>query len=402
MRINVILPFIVFVSTVPVLSAQKMEDDPQSIEYVTRISAPGKLEIVRQPYSADLSKMRGRDRLTDLPKNNPNSSESWQVDVRSCDLSGLQLENRLADLLYADFDSRTMWPRSLPEGFDPLKIFRLGKNPGLNIRKLHEKGITGKDVGVAVIDQALLTGHMEYRDRLRLYEEIHWIKTDPYAQMHGPAVASIAVGKNVGVASGADLYFIACWMGDGNALDYVARCIDRIVSVNRLLPSWKKIRVISISLGWESNAKGLDSVRKAIERAKAENIVTLHVGSHGFLGMGRKPLNDPDSVLSFESGWFWKNQSPSGNALLIPMDSRCVAGPTGTGDYAFYRTGGMSWVVPYLAGLYALACQVRSSVTFEEFWDALEKSSMPLKEGDRMIGKTINPERMIEFVKMKD
>ena len=49
--------------------------------------------------------------------------------------------------------------------------------------------------------------HVEYRDRLRLYEEIHC--SDRVAQMHGAAVASIAVGKTVGVAPEAELYFIS-------------------------------------------------------------------------------------------------------------------------------------------------------------------------------------------------
>ncbi len=54
----------------------------------------------------------------------------------------------------------------------------------------------------------LLVDHQEYRDRIRLYEEINIDKGTP-AQMHGAAVASIAVGKTVGVAPEADLYYIA-------------------------------------------------------------------------------------------------------------------------------------------------------------------------------------------------
>jgi hypothetical protein len=50
------------------------------------------------------------------------------------------------------------------------------------------------------------------------------------------------------------------------------------------------------------------------------------------------------------------------------MDSRCTASPTGTEDYAFYREGGWSWCIPYIAGLYALACQVRPEITPEVFW----------------------------------
>ena len=56
------------------------------------------------------------------------------------------------------------------------------------------------------------------------------------------------------------------------------------------------------------------------------------------------------------------------------MDSRTTAGPTGIEDYAFYRVGGWSWSIPYLAGTYALAAQVNPDITLEEFWDAALKT----------------------------
>ena len=58
-------------------------------------------------------------------------------------------------------------------GFNPDSIMEIGKNPGLNVRKLHKAGITGKGVGIAIIDQNLLVDHCEYKDQLRMYEEIH-------------------------------------------------------------------------------------------------------------------------------------------------------------------------------------------------------------------------------------
>ena len=78
---------------------------------------------------------------------------------------------------------------------------------------------------------------MEYKDRIKLYEEIH-INSD-FAQMHGPAVASIAVGKNVGVAPEADLYYIAETHGvfkkDGFDWDlyWLAKSIDRVIEINK-------------------------------------------------------------------------------------------------------------------------------------------------------------------------
>jgi len=122
----------------------------------------------------------------------------------------------------------------------------LGKDPGLGIRSLHAQGITGRGVGIAIIDQTLLVDHQEYADQLRLYEEINAYSD---AELHGAAIASIAVGKKVGVAPEADLYYIATSFGS-NDFTYLARCIQRIVEVNDQLPPENKIRVISISVGW--------------------------------------------------------------------------------------------------------------------------------------------------------
>lgn len=92
--------------------------------------------------------------------------------------------------------------------FDPSRQLELRKDPGLGVRRLHERGIDGHGISIGIIDQPLLVDHVEYRDRLRSYEEIHSPAGAP-AQMHGPAVASIAVGRTVGVAPGADVYYIA-------------------------------------------------------------------------------------------------------------------------------------------------------------------------------------------------
>ncbi len=84
-------------------------------------------------------------------------------------------------------------------------------NPGEDVRSLHIRGITDRHVGVAIIDQPLLTRHREFADRLRWYDEIDTAPNDP-AGWHATAVASIAAGKTVGVAPEADLYFVGMGM----------------------------------------------------------------------------------------------------------------------------------------------------------------------------------------------
>jgi subtilisin family serine protease len=176
-------------------------------------------KIDRRPPPANFTGFACRPNrvMTSLPHYDPNSTDPWQLDLRNCDLSQLDLHDRLDDLLYASFDTRTSWPSAdrMPAGFDPTHILELGKNPGLDVRSLHARGITGHGVGIAIIDQVLLVDHPEYADHLQLYEEIN-INPTWEADMHGPAVASIAVGKTVGVAPEAKLYYIASQPGDSS------------------------------------------------------------------------------------------------------------------------------------------------------------------------------------------
>lgn len=53
------------------------------------------------------------------------------------------------------FDNAIRWPKedNLPKGFDPSSYISKGKDPGLNLSKIHNMGITGKGVAVAVIDK---------------------------------------------------------------------------------------------------------------------------------------------------------------------------------------------------------------------------------------------------------
>ena len=352
--------------------------------------------------------------LTSLPRYDPSSLNAFQVRLQGQDLRGFDVLDRLPDLLQANFDTHTQWPDELPEGFDPERFLELGKNPGLGLRALHEQGITGRGVSIAIIDHRLLVDHAEFSDRLRLYEELH--SFEPKASMHGTAVASIAVGKTVGVAPEADLYYISSfWMtsnplpwarllsrvglfllksskGDAPAepkmgwemVDFVwaARAIERVLDINRDLPEARKIRVISIEVGWAPGQPGYEEAMAAVERAKQEGVFVisscLH-DTHGlrFHGLGREPLNDPEDPASYSPVTAW-GPGLAEPTLLIPMEARTTAAPSGASDYAFHRQGGWSWVAPYLAGLYALACQVNPDLTPELFWEtALATGTTP-------------------------
>lgn len=125
--------------------------------------------------------------------------------------------------------------------------------------------------------------------------------------------------------------------------------------------------------------------------------------------MGRDPLSDPDQFHSYKPATWWEQgfikQGLPKDTLLIPMDSRTTASPTGKEDYVFYPQGGMSWAVPYLAGMYALAVQVKPDITPEEFWDAAMKTGKTIQiqlEGKEYpLGIILDPQALIMEIRPK-
>lgn len=361
----------------------------------------------------------GSGSTTAAPHYDENSADPYQagVDLRGLNLNALDLTDAVEDLFYCDFDSRTVWPAGdrLPPGFSPEQIMGLGKNPGLGLRRLHEQGVTGRGIGIAIIDQTLLAGHQEYAGRLRWYEEIGVFSDQP-AAMHGSAVASIAVGRSVGVAPEADLYYIA-----GSDFPYYlfnfSQGIRRIIQINESLPADRKIRVISISSGWSPNIPGYYEMVAAVNEARTQGIFVISSDleqDYGFRfhGLGRLPLDDPDDFEAYKPGMFWADDFYRSGEMLpdfyagrlfVPMDSRTTAGPGGKDEYVFYRAAGWSWSIPYLAGLYALAAQVDPSITPGRFWSlALESGHTITVEHQGQtysLSPIIDPNALIEALR---
>ncbi len=71
-------------------------------------------------------------------------------------------------------------------------------------------------------------------------------------------------------------------------------------------------------------------------------------------------------------------------------------------EYAFFRSGGWSWSIPYIAGVYALACQVEPKITPERFWELALKTGRTIRlkhEGEDVpFGPIIDPPALIEAI----
>ncbi len=312
-----------------------------------------------------------------------------ELDVRSCDISGWDFTaytaQELADVL--TFDSKTKFPpkNKLPKGFSPQKILKQNKNPGLGLRALHKQGITGKGIAVALIDQNLLLDHEQYTDRLRYYwqDPVYQKYANATSSMHGPAVTSILAGKTVGVAPQADIYY---WAGKFENTDHsfnalpIAEALNRVLQYNYILPFEKRIRVVSISRGFNARDTGSAEFNQAVEKLDEHNIAVFTTNDVMTLSRTHSLLPADGTDYCRPAYWFETEEFPYYASMpdpLVPTDFRVTAAPNGVHDYVHYANGGLSWAVPYLTGLYALGVQMYPLLTKELFLQTLRQTATP-------------------------
>ena len=308
-------------------------------------------------------------------------------------LANVDLKEHIELLEKMPFDSRTVWPVSekLPDGLNPVALLEKGKKPGLGVRSLHEQGIDGRGITIAIIDQPLLRDHREYADRIIEYEPVGLITAMSSPKMHGPAVSSIAVGKTCGVAPRASLRYFAVkmWVPDNKPYSYV---INKLIDFNKDRDISKQIRVVSISTGMFSQQANFENWQETLTRAEKNGILVVTCDP-AFLRYGtlaRIPGQDPDNPSSYRPGKYGNTDS----ILLIPAGNRTIASHNGQDVYTYDRTGGMSWAAPYMAGLAALAYQVKPDIgpkTIVNLWlKTVTKTD---------VGPIINPVGFIEAVR---
>jgi hypothetical protein len=171
--------------------------------------------------------------------------------------------------------------------------------------------------------------------------------------------------------------------------------------------------VISISKGYSSQDKGYDELQAAIKKADEDNVFVITTSTNEYyknfklFGMDRDYEKDPEEVGSYEPvSWvessFYNTPVLYQDLLLFPIGSRTIAGCTATDSYALSHNGGLSWAVPWCAGLYALCCQVNPDITPQAFIEAANSTAVTteIEYNGRSytFGKIINPEELLEKI----
>ena len=81
----------------------------------------------------------------------------------------------------------------------------------------------------------------------------------------------------------------------------------------------------------------------------------------------------------------------------VPCGSSTIADMYGKDNYSYSGTTGLSYSVPWLAGMYALCLQVDPALTAEEFFDVAYKTGYAIDEN--YLTHIIDPERLIQEIR---
>ena len=295
-------------------------------------------------------------------------------------------EDIIASLKY---NQNTKWTdNSLPK-----KVLDYGKIPPFDLKELHTKGITGKGVNVAIIDQPLALNHPEYKEQIVSYKEFAPKGMEmPISSMHGPAVASLLVGKDIGAAPKAKVHYYSfpSWLRDSL---YAAQALEDIIKTNKKLSDEDKIKFVSVSAclsGQGSPFKyNLDAWDKAFDHAKKEGICVVDCSEKGFIAPGYIDYVDKQFYFGFP-----KNPKTKSYGLVhVPNSLRTIAESYDNQHFTYCYSGlsGLSWGIPYAVGILALGQQLAPNLSAEELKNILIYTA----QKNECI---INPKRFIDKV----
>lgn len=327
------------------------------------------------------------------------------------DLSEMDLRESLPQLQELDFTDNVIWPEKdkLPEGFDPVKLLEENKTPTLGVKQLHQKGITGKNIGIAVIDQRLFLNHPDYKSNIVHYDDTghEWDgfrKDNWHPDYHGSLVVGNAVGHSTGAAPGASIYYIAShnWSVKGEKLpppqgnsEYVNTAIRKIIELNKTLPQDKKIRFLSCSWGTDKDLYVEERMRLYAE-AEKDGIMVLG-GAYDNArrnGIYYRPsdLKKPLPAVPEK----YKNDS----FFYVPTDGKTT--PFYEGGFAYHVTGGASSTFPYLAGVFSLALETNPDFAKQNNWQQRMIDLAFQTATQTPNGRIINPPKLVKAISQEN
>lgn len=339
----------------------------------------------------------------------------WNADLSRLDFSSPKGQTLLKDI--NEYDDKTIWPENLKPEYE--KRLQDGKYSGLGLSHVHNNGFTGKGVNIAIIDTPCYLEHPEYQENIKYYKEFGFqeffqkygfLPANGWSSYHGPAVASLAVGKTCGSAPEANLYFLATQdfgkSQDGKSiLDPSARfaAIQHLIDLNNTLPESEKIRVVSCSWTINDTPENYQKSLQLFEELEKTGCMVIG-GTYKWachtIG-GAKIITDSDTYNNLKPVFLL--QRP---CLVLPQNQRTFA--ANTGGFIYTEQGGSSWTMPYLSGI--IACGLQANPLYikqknwpEKMWQDLMNTALPINgTNSKIIQPVAFIQKMLEHKKERE
>lgn len=286
------------------------------------------------------------------------------------------------------------------------------------LQELHDKGITGEGVTIAVVDTGIAP-HPDFQDRIvtfRDFSDGRTVLRKPFdIGGHGTHVAGVLAGKGeeiVGIAPDSNL--VGCRVTNEGE---VIRAIDWVIK-NREKYS---IDILNLSLGVKApDDPAEDKLRSAAERAVEAGLVVVTAAGNeltpdhcsvdskncestisspgnspdvitvGVLDDRGTPERGDDGVYRLSSRGGSKDGKPDlvaeGVGVLAPLAAGSTFAQRLSKDSAYIALAGSSQATPMVAGAAALMLQVNRDLSHPEIKDILKSTAEKLNDTPVAVG----------------
>ncbi len=299
-------------------------------------------------------------------------SDHWFHDTKISGKISLALANSLTISNKTTFTNK-------PTGYDPGKLIEWGKYPGLNMDILQKYGFTGKGAVVAYVDQPVEVNNQEqYKNANVKYVNNSGAKSS----MHGPAVLSLLCGKDTGTAPDATVYYYAhaAWKADQKTH---AECLYQIIEKNKTLSKGKKITMVAFSDNIDSSEKNEAAFKKAVKACEDAGIMVWFCGEYGSASfLVNSDKNNFENLTT--DNWIGDGAS-NPELVYVPAGSRTTAYDEGNKSYIYWSSGGLSWTMPFMVGLYGIIKEIDPSLSQSDIRELVLSTAYTNSSGMRIV-----------------
>lgn len=258
------------------------------------------------------------------------------------------------------FSTKTIFPQKNPFNHNN-SIFCVDDN----IKLLHNEGIDGTGINIAVIDFCFNIIPQELEECLYSYKN-YSKSTEPH--FHGTIVSTQICGKNLGVAPKAKLWFYGTGQGEKNIIPDSIEALKDIYNQNK---KGANIKIINISGSRHTqNPEYNNLIQKLLLQGCI--IIDSPTFAENFTSINK----DPNTQCYYYSDWQLSHMKRAEllSKITVPTGGKMTPLITTKNDYLYCGQATYSWSIPIISGYFALALQVNPDLTYDQFVELAYKT----------------------------